>query len=113
MPAIPAACGKAPPILQHCFSGPVSKPRACPMASCGAAALAAAAPAPNGNISFEAGVTGPGVTTQTAYVRYVGTFSNPKLIFRSGNPAPGMAPGVVFNQPDSEFIHPNNEGNEN
>jgi hypothetical protein len=68
---------------------------------------------PNGNISFEGGVTGPGVTTQTAYVRYVGTFSNPKLIFRAGIPAPGTAPGVVFNQADSEFIHPNNEGNEN
>jgi hypothetical protein len=67
---------------------------------------------PNGSISFEAGITGPGVAVGNNYVRYAGSFSSPKLVFRSGIPAPGTAPGVVFNQNRFDFIHPNNAGSE-
>jgi hypothetical protein len=64
----------------------------------------------NGSVSFEAGLTGAGVTPENRYSRWAGSNSDPKLVYRRGMQIPGLPAGTLFGDARSDFFHPNNAG---
>jgi hypothetical protein len=64
----------------------------------------------NGSISFEANLKGTGITPQNGATRWAGSYSDPKLVYRYGLPAPGIPAGVQFTEARFDYFHPNNAG---